>query len=314
MTELSVIIPYVNEWPMNVFTIRNIAEELRDRVDFEIIAINNYCEEVARQPGNVRSDEDKAGEQLKGVMRGFPWLKALDYPNKLSHWQAKNHGVAHSSGKWLFFCDSHCIVSRDAIYNMFQHVKQWHDPMQGSIHLPLTYHIMDYKCTQYKLVTNLDQGEVAYSLIPYRPPNNNSPVYEVPCMSTCGMMISRELYDYIGGWPTELGIYGGGEPYINFTMSTLGMTKHIFKSPPLTHHGNARGYHWNFDDNFRNKCIAAYMYGGEQWAWLFTQHHRGDKNVLGGYCRDVIEKCRPHRELIKPKQVISIQDWVKKWK
>lgn len=339
MTELSVIIPYVNEWPMNVFTIRNIAEELRDRVDFEIIAVNNYCDEVAEQPGNVRSDDDKAGQQLKGVMRGHPWLKAIDYPDKLSHWQAKNKGVQHSSGKWLFFCDAHCIISRDALFNMYNYVigtEEWFhlyrnrilekkvlindgkkpglDPMQGSIHLPLTYHIMDYKSTQYKLVANVDEGEVAYSLTPYRPDNHpDNPVIEVPCMSTCGMMISRELYDYIGGWPKELGIYGGGEPFINFTLSTMGMSKFIFKGPPLTHHGNKRGYSWNFDDHFRNKCIATYIYGGEDLAWRLVDHHRGDKNILGNICNDAIQKCKPHREFIKPKQIISIQDWVKKW-
>jgi len=312
--ELSVIIPYVNEWPMNVFTIRNIAEELRDRADFEIIAINNYCDEVAGQIGNIRSDDDKAGEQLKGVMRGHPWLKALDYSDKLSHWQAKNMGVQASSGKWLFFCDAHCIVSRDALYNMYQYAEEHLDPMEGSIHLPLTYHIMDYKSLCYKLVANLDVGEVAYSFTPYRPHlAEGSSVYEVPCMSTCGMMISRELYDYIGGWPSELGIYGGGEPFINFTLATMGMSKHIFVSNPLTHHGNKRGYSWNFDDHVRNKCIAAYMYGGKDFALTMMRHNKGNQDVLMKIYADVLEKCKPHRELIKPKQIISIQDWVKKW-
>ena len=49
MPELSVIMPFCNEYPQNMFTIQNIAQELRDRVDFEIIAIDNFCEEVQAQ-------------------------------------------------------------------------------------------------------------------------------------------------------------------------------------------------------------------------------------------------------------------------
>jgi glycosyltransferase involved in cell wall biosynthesis len=49
MAELSVIIPFCNEYPQILFTIQSIAQELRDRVDFEIIAVNNYCDEVEKQ-------------------------------------------------------------------------------------------------------------------------------------------------------------------------------------------------------------------------------------------------------------------------
>jgi hypothetical protein len=44
--KLSVIVPFVNEWPQLVFTLGSIAEELRDRVNFEIIAIDNWCKEA----------------------------------------------------------------------------------------------------------------------------------------------------------------------------------------------------------------------------------------------------------------------------
>ena len=314
MTKLSCVIPYCNEWPMNVFTIKNISEELRDRADFELIAVNNYCDEVAGQPGNIRSDDDKAGEQLKGVMRGHKWLKALDYNKKLSHWQAKNAAVANSTGKWLFFCDAHCVISRDALFKMFDFVSKEVDPMEGTFHLPLTYHIMEYHSLCYKLVANLNIGELGYSFTPYRPETNGtSPFYEVPCMSTCGMMISRELYNYVGGWPVELGIYGGGEPFINFVLSTMNKRKYIFKGHPLTHHGSKRGYSWNFNDHFRNKCIAAYMYGGKDFARLMTSNHKGDQGVLMGIYNDVISKCVKHRAFIKPKQNVSLRKWVSFW-
>ena len=44
--ELSVIVPYVNEWPQVIFTLQAIAEDLLGRVDFEVAAIDNFCPEV----------------------------------------------------------------------------------------------------------------------------------------------------------------------------------------------------------------------------------------------------------------------------
>ena len=42
MPKLSIIVPYVNEYPQVMFTLRNLGEELLDRADFEIIAVNNF--------------------------------------------------------------------------------------------------------------------------------------------------------------------------------------------------------------------------------------------------------------------------------
>jgi glycosyltransferase involved in cell wall biosynthesis len=329
MAKLSVIIPFVQEWPMNVFTIRNIAEELRDRVDFEIIAVDNWCDQVQKQYPDRENDRSSA--HLKALMRGHKWLKLLEYKDKLSHWQAKNLGVKHSTGKWLFFCDAHCIVSRDSLYNMFQYVsKDWcsmtverkedekalpMNPMFGSIHLPLTYHIMEYHSLTYKLSGDWQKGgDLGYSFTPFRPEiGGNSPVYRVPAMSTCGMMISRQLYDYFGGWPKELGIYGGGENFINFVLAVLGKEKLIFKAPPLCHHGDKRGYHYLYDDFTRNRVIANYMFGGKKWALRFAENRKGDKNANMAIYQDVITKCAKHRELIKSRQTITIEDWIKEW-
>ena len=309
MTELSIIIPYVQEWPTIVFTIRNLAEELRDRVDFEIIAIDNFCDQVNQQLKNQGKENDRAGGQLKAVMRGHSWLKALEYKDKLSHWQAKNFGVQNSSSKYLFFADAHCVISRDSLYNMFQEMKK-RDPLEGTLHLPLTYHIMEYHKLIYKLRVNLEAGDVYYSFTPFRP--SDIP-YEVPCMSTCGLLMSRELYDYIGGWPTELGIYGGGESFINYTLAVLGKKKHIFPDNPLCHHGDNREYHWTGDDFARNICIATYMFGGKELALKLMRNRKGDQNFLMSIYQDVIEKCLPHRELIKSKQMTTIEEWLKGW-
>jgi glycosyltransferase involved in cell wall biosynthesis len=306
MAELSVIIPFCNEYPQVLFTIQNIAQELRDRVDFEIIAINNFCDEVAAQG----KTEDPAGDSLKATMRQNDWLKVIDYRDKLSHWQAKNMGVLNSTGRFLWFCDAHCIVSRDSLFRMFEYYKQNHERLNGTLHLPLTYKIMETKKLIYKLVAEPDHGYLHYSFTPYR---DAQEPYIVPCMSTCGMIMTREIYNQLGCWPRELGIYGGGENFVNFTLAVLGKTVNIMPGGPLFHHGAPREYYWNYTDHKRNQIIAAYIYGGRKFAELFTAHCRGDQRVLQAVAEDVFNKCGHDRDYIKNQQVISIMDWLSKW-
>lgn len=306
MPDLSVIIPFCNEYPQVMFTVQNIAQELRDRADFEIIAVNNYCDEVKAQG----REEDKGHEALAACQRGNPWLKVLSYKEKLSHWQAKNMGVRESSAPFLWFCDAHCIVSRDSLFNMFSWYRDHHEQLDGTIHLPLTYKILEWHRLIYKLVAELGHGYVHYSFTPYRP--HDEP-FRVPCMSTCGMMMSRKLYDEVGGWPVELGIYGGGENFMNFTLAVLGKTVNIFPAEPLFHHGEKRGYHWNGDDYTRNLAIANYVFGGHNLAARFIEHRKGNKEVLQTILDDVLTKVAPHRQMIKAKQKISIEEWISQW-
>lgn len=312
MAELSVIVPFCNEYPQVMFTLQSIAQELRGRVDFEVIAINNYCEEVIKQG----SPEDKGYDTVLASERVNPWLRVLHYKEKLSHWQAKNLGVKESTGKFLWFCDAHCVVSRDSLYNMFMYYKGTHENLNGSLHLPLTYKILESHKLIYKLVYNKDIGEVHYSFTGYRfcdKENIFYDHYQVPCMSTCGMMITRDIYDQLGGWPKVLGIYGGGEHFINFTLAILGKSVNIFCGDPLFHHGEKRGYSWNYNDYTRNRIAATYAFGGKALACKYAKHRKGSPIVIQELLNSALCRCESHRDFIKRQQVISIEDWVKKW-
>jgi len=328
MAELSIIIPFCNEYPQNIFTIQNIAQELLDRVDFEIIGVDNFCPEAAAQkidlgmfpvakncpwcktPLVLQRYPDNGGEAVRASQRGNPWLRYVKYDKKLSHWQAKNAGVAVSTGKFLWFCDAHCVISRDTLYNMFRYYRSEHERLNGSLHLPLSYKILEWHATQYKLVINKDAGEYHYSLTGYK--HQDEP-YEVPAASTCGMMITRGLYDALGGWPVELGIYGGGENFTNFTKAVIGKKKWIFTGFPMYHHGEKRGYNWNRDDYIRNRCIATYMFGGKPLAMKMIRGTKGRPEVLDKIYNDVITKCASHRAHIKQQQVTDIDSWAAKW-
>lgn len=305
MAELSVIIPYCNEFPQNIFTIQNVAQELHG-LDFEIIAVNNFCNEAAAQ----NREQDAGFEVIEASATVNPWLKSLHYVEKLSHWQAKNYGVAHASGHFLWFVDAHCVVARDAGRSMFQFYKDNHKWLNGTIHLPLTYKILESHKLIYKLVTDLDKGVIDYRFTGFRESDES---YEMPCMSTCGMMMTREIYNELGGWPLEMGIYGGGENFINFTLATLGRSKHIWPKGCLYHHGAKRGYNWNYNDYHRNRTIAAYMYGGPDLAERYIMNCKGDRAVLNSILESVLNTCVEHRNHIVGKQIISINDWLKKW-
>ena len=145
MNKLSVIIPFVNEFPQVIFTVQNIAQELKGRVDFEIIVVDNYCAEFKAQVDKQNqaqaeraanstnlnevlevwktyrsSEPDKGTDVLKACAgRINPWLKYGTWTKNLSHWQAKRVGVNMSEGDVYWFCDSHCILGRDSVYDMY---------------------------------------------------------------------------------------------------------------------------------------------------------------------------------------------------
>lgn len=311
MAELSVIMPSVQEWPLPAFTCRAIYEELRDRVDFEFIYVDNWCEQSKAQG---HPERDRTLGYLESMAKGWPWLKTMAYEEKLSHWNAKRVAVEASTGKFIWFVDAHVIISRDALYKQFCYYRDHHEELNGVLHLPVTYHVMEYRRLMYKLVDELDtSGYLGYSFTNYRPPSDG-PTFQVPCMTTDGMMITRELYDYIGGLPKSLGIWGGGENFINFTLAVLGKTVNIMVGDSLNHHGDKRGYSYNFDDLFRNRCTAAYMYGGEELAVKYAANHKGRPSHLKMLCLEVMDECYLQRKMIETRQVIEIREWVKKWK
>ena len=45
MTELAIVIPFVNEYPQIAFTVQNLMCELDGSgIDYKIIAVDNYCQ------------------------------------------------------------------------------------------------------------------------------------------------------------------------------------------------------------------------------------------------------------------------------
>lgn len=351
MPELTVVVPFVNEYPQIIFTLQSINQELSHRqepVDFEVIAVNNYCEEVVKQDRDLsrrlaiglagRFDikdsykdvisyletmefgfgpEDKGGEVLRACMPGNKWLKVLEYREKLSHWNAKRIAVENSDSKFIWFCDAHCIVGRNSVYPMFQYYNQNYKFLNGTIHLPLTYKILEWRRLIYSLryVRDEEKAQLDYKFTNYRDPEIPGIPYEVPCMSTCGMMITREIYEEVGGWPRQMGIYSGGEHFMNFTLAVIGKKKWIYPAETaLYHHGDKRGYSFNSGDTLRNRLIAAYLYGGKEWLVENAQKAAGRRELKERFVDEILRECSEQRNHIKSKQKRTIFKWIKLWR
>lgn len=309
MGKLSVIMPLCNEYPQVIFTVRGIAEEFRGRCDFEIIAINNFV------PTSGHENEDKGAEMLVNASQGQPWLRVLKYDKKLSHWNAKNFGITQSEGDVLFFADAHTMPSRDSLYPAYEYFRTHQEAVNGTLHMPLSYHILEWRRLMYKLNVDLTEGRIEYAFTPMKEADEP---FKIPAMSTCGMFMSKALYNEIGGWPEILGAWGGGENFVNFILPTLGKDKWIWPHGCFHHHGEKRGYRTDMTDILTNRLTACYLVGGEELAKNYIASNLktrriSNKIVAERMLYNVLSLCYDQRQMLKGKQVVNLAEWLKRW-
>jgi len=317
--DVSVIIPFCNEWSQIVFTIRAVAEQLKaGYLDFEIIVIDNMVEDIRLRPDRGHDHYNDKGQFVKSHIASMAekhkWLRYIRYDDKLSHWNAKRVGVKAALGEVLWFLDAH-VMPDDGIWNGVKYYFDHQAELDGTMHFPLTYHILESQRLIYKPDIDIATGQFHYKFKNYTWKSSDE-IFEVPVMSTCGMMISKDLYELTGGWPEELGIYGGGENFMNFTLAILGKKKYIYPVHTLFHHGDKRGYKYDGPDWDRNRTIANYLFAGEdiavRWVWSHAKHTQASRHKTN-MLNEVMHLCRKQRDLIQSRQEVCIEDWAKKW-
>ena len=185
--------------------------------------------------------------------------------------------------------------------------------LNGSVHMPLTYHILEKQRLMYQTKVHLEIGELHYTFKNMEKEQWHRMI-EVPVMSTCGMMIHKKYFEMALAWPSQLGIYGGGENYINYVMAIMGLKKYVYDADPLCHLGDRRSYHWNADDYNCNRIIANYCVGGEELALKYTNQMRGSKRRAHHLLQEVIVANKRRREEIKRRQKLSIEQWLEDWR
>jgi len=283
----SVIIPCCNEYPQVLFTVQSVLEGGADEV---IVVSNKSTDKTNEYFGNLRNKK----------------VKFFIKDDKLSHWQAKNLGIQESSGDLLFFVDSHCIIGADTLGHLASFIKDGKDIAHCVIHYMLDNRPLIY-------VPRFELFNYRFSGFP-----PTTVPFKVPVMSTCGMMCPRKVMDEIGGWNTELGIYGGGEAYINWKHGTCGYNHYVHPLARCWHYAEKRGYSWNYDDFMRNEFIAAYCVGGEEWLDRMIDSRKKKPSAriedIDAVALDVITKCKADRDFIKSKQIMTYDEFVLKEK
>jgi glycosyltransferase involved in cell wall biosynthesis len=302
---LSIIIPFLHEHPQLLFTLQSLICELRDTdVRHEFVLID-----TAQIPQSDHLELDSPKYIQK---KAIPNVKLL-HCDKESHWNAKNVGVEAADGDVLLFLDAHVVPSRGSIEKMYYHFRNYAPP-NSTLHLPIVYMLEDQSnALVYELKLDLPQGIVDYRFCKYQQQ------VEVPCMSTCGMMMAKDtLVNKYEMWPDQLGQYSGGEHFINFVGALLGIRKFISPYGYLYHYAAPRAYTLNYYDVYRNRAIATYLFGD---IYLFSTYVNNLNNRLRGKISPRLVKKILHEipnipELIQRKavidanKIIDLKDWL----
>lgn len=321
---LSIIIPTCNEYPQVAFTLQTIHDEFHNSIDvpsgWEVLLIDNWCPEVAAQG----REQDKTATYFPGLIKrgSTPWLKYHTYTEKLSHWNAKNVGIQNARFDTLLFLDAHVTPRQSVIRFMYYWYNKHQEKLNGSLHLPISY-LLEAPGREniYRARISRERGVLHYTFNSFGKYRDKEEPFAVPCMSTCGMMIDTVMMkDLIKCWPAELGIYGGGENFLNYVMAILGKKVSIFPYPAINHFAETRGYAWNWLDHKRNQMIATYLAAGKEWLERFCNHicsdPRMNQRAIERTKRNIVssKSLLDRRAWYKKNQQISIEDWIEMWK
>lgn len=331
--DLSIVIPFSNEGANVIFTTQAMIEELDGFCQYEIILVDNMshkeilCKVGDREyPTYSRDFFQTAKGQINTYFFRKGVVKYFAYDAKQGHWNAKNHGIAHSTGKYVFFLDAHCIMKRDSVRKMLTFLREndgktYEHPMTpgtpwrvGGVHAFINY-ILDSRCLEYKV----QRKTFGYQFCTHQidPVTKGMPTqpYQVCVMSTCGMMTPRSVLEELGAWNPEFGIYGGGESAINWKQSTCGYGHWIHPEAWCWHYADKRGYSWNWSDFTRNSMIAAYIVGGERFLQeqIDLRKHKAPESVLQALAQDVRQKCKTERDFVASRQIVDFDRYITWW-
>lgn len=258
----SVIIPHINDTPHIWFTVHNMIEELRHEFwnQAEIIVIDN-----GSKPEPLRLLRRMMGDRN---IKGF--AHKLVVVNKQLHSKpALNIGAWMARGKYLAFFDSHCLCSR----KFFEESKKFMDanPNVAILHSPISWYGYNPKEKGYQYKLHLDDrfwGGWRNHKVRNRP-------YPVAASGNTGMIVRKDFYLKVKGFPSMLRYYGGGEPYLDLLAWMFGYEAYLHPDLHCYHFAMCRARDYKRDSGifFRNICLAAFICGGEKYSKpLLNQH------------------------------------------
>ena len=330
---LSIIIPHYHEHPQLIFTLQALLYELEGGVidydtshRWEIILIDN-----SNLPQHEHRELDSSKYiKMKQDAGLLPNVVSLHYTDCLSHWQAKNFGCNSTIPYGTFlFLDAHVLIKQGTLNNMWE-IFKWL-PKESTLHLPLSYMIEPSYTNElcYELIHDLNKGILDYRFTKWdRFSEERSKkiedwfIREVPCMSTCGMMIDKQtFFNMYKGWPPSLGNYSGGEHYINFVGALLGIKHYVACLDPIHHYAAPRAYTLDYNDVYKNRAIVMFVVGGVSFLNKYLDHLRSltvgriSPRIINKLQEEIpsIPELKERQKYIERSSVITLENWIAQW-
>jgi hypothetical protein len=212
-----------------------------DDGDYEIVVVQN----------DVEPEDAEYFEKLTWSRQGVIVPIALE---EGSAWQARRIGSERARGDYIFWCDSHVVVRGDDL----RRAVDWHLGWRGVLKFGLNYFLDHPARTLYQYDWKPERFWGTWTRRRPDPPD-----YRIMLSGSHGL-IDRSVYEEIGGIHPALGIYGGGEPYLDFKVQMFGYEVRCSPAHQVYHIAERRGYSWDNDDLWRNFMISAYAIGGDE--------------------------------------------------
>lgn len=247
-----------NEFKNLLWTLQSVQNEL-EGIDHEVIVVLNKC------------DPSEARRLSKFWPAKTGQLQIVVYDEKPSCWQARNAGAAQASGEYLLCLDSHVMAKPGA----FVGALAYHRSFMGILHFGVNYWLEHPARTLYQYKWRPDKFWGDWSRRKPEPPD-----HRVLMSSFGAAMVDRAAFEDTGRFHPALGIYGGGEPYIDLKLQMFGYEARCNPAFQVHHLTEKRGYSWNSADLHRNFMIAAWAIGGGfALEPLYDNYVRGCKGV-----------------------------------
>jgi GT2 family glycosyltransferase len=266
--DVSVCIPFAEDWPHLYFTLNNLAVTLvTSKLTHEfIICANNSSQRSLDSIKKLITEKDFCSAHKSQLV-------ISDTP---ANGPAANMACLKASGKYLCFTDSHVIVYPNIFTECIKVIDRYEDA--GLVHAPITWtgipHDENFnfkpntRCFQYRY-KEWKAGSPDWYLWQhfhgtYNHRKASDEAYPVAGSGHGFFMVKRDTWNKVGGYhPGQRG-YGGREPFVTFKMWLFGYRNFVVPATNHIHYNGRRNYQWSMDLWYRNCMQQAYCIGGEK--------------------------------------------------
>lgn len=272
--DVSVVIPFGNDFPAIYFTLNNIASILvASKLTHEfIVVVNNTPAE----------NFEEARKSILDPANDFGKYHRLTVIHNeiASNGLAANAGAAVATGKYLLMTDAHVIVHPNLFTECIQVMDDNLDA--GLVHAPVTWTGIPYakdpdgsflfvhskRCYQYRYREFDKTGDWYLSRHFHGTYNHHLSSPKPYPIAGCGhglYMIRRSTWERIGGYHPAQRAYGGREAFVTFKAWLLGFRNFTVPTTNHIHYNGRRHYAWTNDLWLKNNMMQAYSIGGDKW-------------------------------------------------